>query len=490
MDLIKILAEDYGNGSKGTDFLSVQDGSETLQDITNNTESPSNTDSGAGQVKDTAQNRPDTNSEQGESAIAGHIKTEDTFPGRDINKSEDPNRKKVSILDDPDKDEELNTANSANYTTTTYPIDGVDNNHSDGGLGIGGFTASLLNIFQKATGDKRQQEQNFFLQNSTNGGVADSPEILNDGHAPEELVMQERTTVNNPLPGVNDTSVFTDSSAFDFDRKPGDIPTEDRMDRKREQNISEIDKGKGVWAHLTYRPSMISHIPFAKKATGEWQSAYQDVGEYAPPSGETNVPQIMHKDDEQNRRDEQQDEHNESNVEQIMDPDEQRFKHDRVKEDFGTKDETGRTETMGLSPLLTDSNPESQNYSGVNGTASLLDIIMKKEAYGYAPVGLMPNSNPNSGNDENDTDDNDDEIYGTIQPHRPMTDGKPSYVFDNQADKEVDETLSDGAGQMRKRKYNRTEDSDKQDYYGFSGSGSGGMGGEGDGTFSGINNSD
>lgn len=277
-------------------------------------------------------------------------------------------------------------------------------------------------------------DSNFFLGGSTSGGVADSPQIMWDGHADEELERDQqgvKNTINNFDPSTKGEEPFDDPSAFDEAQRKIDDSGKVTPD---------INKGRTyAWTH--WRIPLLTHTSIKRRAaydTGQVDNGLTD------------------------------DDGEQSNVDQTMYPDEEFNIQVNKKEDYGNKD-YGSDDYMGNAPLQSDTDLETKNYSGVMPTASLLDLFTKHADYG----GVMPDANPNSGQDEQDW-----------RHHTQMIDGKPTSTSCNEDDKTWDDPLK---YRQNKQKYKRVEDT--QNYYNFSGSGSGGTGMEGDGqNFSGISN--
>jgi hypothetical protein len=289
----------------------------------------------------------------------------------------------------------------------------------------GAKSAGLLGLLQHA------DEKNFFLQNSTDGGVADSPETMDDGHPFEELVEQEGvdSTINsNPHPSnAPDPSIIRDRSVVD----------KSQAQKDRINTTPDINKGRNVASGLY--PFITSLGPQVKRARQHPDTDYK----------------------------------NESNVSDVMYSQEAAAKADRVHKDFGMGDQMNDGITMDVAPLSGDGQSEEEkNYSGrENSTAGLLRFFTKHADY----AGVMPSANPNSGRD---TDAND--INRNV-----MTDGKGD--FNNVDDKK----MMDPVRYRKQMQYNRNkvEDNGAEHYYNTLNSG-GGFGMEGDPTKgqSGVNN--
>ena len=376
-------AEDYGNGSTTGDFLGVNDGSETLQDGIN-TNQQSNGDG------------------QGAVPAGGHANHPVTPLGEQGH-------------------EKPNQSGEEPFSESL-----VDDNHGNNGTGLGSVAKGLLRFFKQA------DENNFFTQNSTSGGVADSPQTMDDGYPYEELsdpgALQQ--TFNNDAHPTNEADVS--------------LLRDPKLINKNRDDTPQINKG-GTFAHLKFYPFMsVSLGSLFKKALN---------------------PDTDYK--------------NHSNVADIMNPVENSIKHDKATHDFGTGDQMNDSIPMAAAPLSGDGQTEEEkNYSGRdNATAGLLHFFVKKADY----AGVMPSVNPNSGKDE-DYPDTNGQGYSDIG--QAMTDGKTN--SDNMDDK-VD---NDPTQYRKKLNYNRNRPSSEDStsgYFSTLNSGSG-FGGEGDGqNFSGVN---
>jgi hypothetical protein len=439
------FAESYGGGSSGVDYLSTEDGSETRQDEIN-TDSPSNGE-GQGRVPDYGKlEHPIT--PDGES----FHNSDNTYQGKDEHEGRDSNL----------------------FVTQPFGEQMVDDNHANadgGGSNTSLFGNAMLNLM-KSAGDETD-----FFTSKTQGGPADSPQILDDGYADEELERDTEgveNTINDFDPNTKDDSSWIQHP---------DIVDRNIRDKKMNDNDAEIYQGSTSFAHLKSRPSLITHIPVKKAATvPEGQHSKEALPEDAGNINEWLVPAPVkgrHLPAHPRLNEQPMDKPSmfstnnyhwgdDSNVDQVEYPDEERNIEKNKKEDFGNKDYGALTD-MADAPNQTDSNEESNNYSGINSTNNLLSIIMTKKADNTA---VMPSSNPNSGRD-----DEDDEVRQT------MNDGKPSNV--NVADKEYN-----GTGDIywnRHLKYeNKTQG--PENYFSTINSGSG-FGMEGDGqNQSGVNN--
>lgn len=227
-------AEDYGDGSSGSDFLSTEDGSETLQNGIN-TNNPSNGD-GQGSVYDANQaNHPTT--PLGEQ---GHEK------------------------------------NDSNTGFPEYSVQMVDDNHS--GIEPAASKGGLLGIILRG---KQSDESNFFLGGSTSGGVADSPQTMHDGHPKEELSPSngvENVSNNTPNPtNEGNQALIHDKTLVDKHQ----IKEDDAGSQ-----TPDINKGRNqAFAHLTSRPFFSTSMgSMLKKSNRDPETAYKD---------ESNVADIM-----------------------------------------------------------------------------------------------------------------------------------------------------------------------------------------------------
>jgi len=380
------IAESYGGGSSGSDFLSTEDGSETLQNGINTNE-PSNGD-GQGSVPAGGQ--------------ANHPVTPLGEQGHEVE----------------------NESGEAPFNEAL-----VDDNHANNGDGV---SAGLLRFFVKTA-----DETNFFLQNSTSGGVADSPQTMEDGHPREELSEQEGmdSVINNTPHPTNEADVS-------IARDPGVVDTDKIKENEEGKATPDINKGK-TFAHLKSRPFFASSI-----AQSQFKKASNPDTDYK----------------------------NHSNVGDVMYPDENDVKADRVSHDFGNGDQMSDGRGAGDAPLEgNEKTEESKNYSGIDNTAGLLRFFIRKADYG--PV--TPSSNPNSGQDDDEYLDTNGETTGYTG--KGMTDGKGDFSNEN------DKVNDDSTKYRKKLRYNKTEDTEH--YFNVSNSGSGGMGMEGDTqNFSGVDN--
>ena len=228
---LRKLAEDYGGGSSGIDYLSTSDGSETLQDGINVNEQSCGDGQGATPAGGQANHPVTPYGEQ------GHY--HDDEPGDDEGPTEIP-----------------------------YGEALVDDNHADGGGGLGSLAnRGLLRFFTK-----KADETNFFLQNSTSGGVADSPQTMDDGHPYEELsdpgALQQ--IFNNDAHPTNeaDVSIVRDPKLVD----------------KEKDDSPQVNKG-GIFAHLKSRPFMSTSI-----GSTLFKKAYDPETDYR---NHSNVSDIM-----------------------------------------------------------------------------------------------------------------------------------------------------------------------------------------------------
>ena len=388
---MKKISESYFGTPSSTEYNSVADGSETLQNGIN-TNNLGNGD-GQGSVYD-----------------ANHANHPTTPLG-----------------------EQGHEKNDSDTGFPPFSVQMVDDNHS-GIEPTSSKGSGLLGIILRG---KKADESNFFLQNSTSGGVADSPQTGTGGHAREELVPSngvENVSNNTPHP-TNEAN-----EALIHDK--GLVDKKQIKEDKDGTVTPDINKGRNLsFAHLTSRP-------FFSTSMGIMLKKSDDIGNMDP---------------EEAYREE-------SNVKDIMYPFEEDVKHKKVHHDFGTGDQIKDNRTKKDAPLEgNQETEEAKNYSGIeNSIAGLLGIMLRKKAdYGA----IVPSSNPNSGADNE------------MVNKQYMTDGKNAVESSNEDDKWFD----DPAKYRQKLKYHKTEDS--QNYNNFSGSGSGGMGMEGDGVFSGIENS-
>jgi hypothetical protein len=511
----KLFAQDYGDGSKGDDFLDVQDGSETNQNWINTTELSNG--EGQGNVPDFGElNHPST--PDGQSATQN---SDNTNQGR----------------------YERDTDDSARYTTMPFSEDGVDDNHNNN------LTAGLISLYA------RQGEEADFFTSHVTGGPADSPQVLHDGHADEELQRDQegiKSTTNN-----FDTSTKTDNSVF---QDPG-IVRKDNDD----WDIAEVNKGRvaklnSIWAEFNskFDSADAPIISLNRQLLENECLSLKKKSEYS--WGD------------------------DSNVQQIMDPDEVRNDAIKKGKDYGTGDKSS-DDYQANAPLDDGTNPDAKNYSGIEPTASandehncssecfpshypetgvynvplahlkaisdpqnpghslnndlfksmknegqkspvqvgilrgfahledghhrlhevnkmgwpslqseityydkkeastMLDIIIRKADYG----GVMPSVNPNSGRD-----DDEDEIrpyQGDGKQIDVMDTGKQEFnTTQNMDDKEFNDPSYYRQRRIKYDNTNRAGD-DTKDYFNLSGSGQGGMGMESDGqNFSGVNN--
>jgi hypothetical protein len=296
MDWLWKFAQDYGDGSRGSDFMSTQDGSESNDNQTFNAPNPfdlSKSD-GDGQVPDYENlNHPST--PEGENAAHN---SDNNYQGKTEHEPQDSDK----------------------FVTQPFSEQMVDDNHAnaDGGM----FSSAMMRLFAV------QGQEADFLTSPTQGGPADSPQILDDGHADEELE-RDQEGVKNTINDFDPTTKNDNTWIYH-----PDITDKDE-DYKNNPSDVQINKGQTSFAHLTFRPSMITHIPVEKKADYHWGD--------------------------------------DSNVEQTYNPDEEHNIQVNKKEDFGTKDYGAET-NMSDSPNQTDSNDESKNYSGFDNTASLKDL--------------------------------------------------------------------------------------------------------------------
>ena len=267
----------------------------------------------------------------------------------------------------------------------------------------------------------------------------DAPNIMHDGHPPEELEEQE---------GVyNVFNNFVSKPTPQFD---GMLTEDPSLVNKRDlhyQDIPEINKGRT----FAFRKTM---NPLLRQAR---EIKLADV--WVDDSG-SNVKDIENADDEVTN------------------------KHNRSNHDFGEGDQANADNTTAVvNPKqgYSGDDYEASNYAGIvsnnsMGDKALLNYLekmglkQKKQAdYG----GVTPSSNPNSGNDDNDLD----------YPYQPqpaqMTDGKTN--GGNIEDKD----FNDPTVVRQKLKRTKVEDDDKDRYYNYQGT-SGGYGGEASGDFSGI----
>jgi len=479
MNWLDKFAQDYGNGSAGTDFLSVQDGSETDEnerDIT----SPSN-GNGQGNVPSyTDKNHPFT---------ADGENTNDSLYSTD---GRNRDRSKTDQTMEQPYGEALVDDNHGNVNAGHNLLDlmKIGNKYDDEAAYRGMPLTDLLTKkitpklepLKKLTPKTARQgeEQDFFTSHIT-GGPADSPQILNDGHADEELIRDQngvKSTNNN-----FDTSTKTDESYL----MDPDVVDKDTLNAKNKGLITpDINKGR-IYAHLNWVPNLMTSIivkkadipkvPVQDEKLPVEPSHIFDTLVPAPVKGKATPPAHARFDDTAIKADStifsRNDLHNtdyqlsRGNVDQTMYPDEEENLKINKKEDFGSKD-YGDQNYMSNAPLQNDHDEETNNYSGFNNTASLLDIFINAD-YNQ----LMPSSNPNSGQDTIDS-----------LPHRAPTDGKQSNVSGYSENKDQDDPT---AYRQKRQKWDRVEDTEH--YFNTLGTG-GGIGNEGDGVnYSGVDNS-
>lgn len=478
-DWILKFAESY-SGSGDTDMhnRTTSDGSES-----NNFALQTSNNNGGVQVLSDGQG---PNPEWGQ---ANHPSSPDGQNSHDQGNKYDVQDKKN--LQSPNKQNDASDKTDLYNNELELPQEGVDDNHSDGGLS--NFTASYLGLFKADynsvnSGDIAGGGDANFLHNAP-----DSPKTMNDGHPIEEL--------------QDDYMIVSNTDKPHADTPAGSMLIEDPSlsDKKKNEykNLPEINKGRS--------PANAS----LKIAVRTEQSLKESGGE----SGGSN------QDGNRLLTDDEMDpllDSGASNVGDIMYPFEVNQKHNRSTHDFGTGDCSGDEQTMTSKPNqnYSGSEEENNNYSGRN--ASYLSLFKKvasdracgvcgrtdyndirgrlcdkcafPEKYKKADYGFVsPSVNPNSGKDENSDKDDDkekDEDYGnsggriTDNPMPAMTDGK--MITENFNDKiDVDPMLQSKRYTYKGKK---TEDENRNDghWYDYLNSGSS-YGQEANGINSGVN---
>ena len=337
-----------------------------------------------------------------------------------------------------------------------------------------------------------QDETNFLLSGSTAGGVADSPQILDDGHPYEEQEgFNEQNVVNNPQPGkANSNEILQDdvTNKFEEDRGNDANPFKRDMFASRVNLFTKTASGEPIY-NATLRHSQ--NVQFLTSTAGSYKKTLvcrngpcnkpaSGGGVFCTPCSQLPPEQRTSKGPTK-PNDLYVDKHTQNKIwydqnktanynmqDQLQQMgDEVDQKHQSLKEDSDPGNEVGDQTNMTANPMqgYSGNEEETEMFGGVNASNSFLNLLNKKADW----TQVTPSANPNSGLDDIDAPDTGSSSDGT-------------YYGGNSPDKIADDEVA-------KRKNlplrNKVEDDDEDHYFGFIGGGP-----QGDGQMqSGIDNS-
>lgn len=424
-------AESYGGGSHGSDALSTEDGSDTLQNEID-TNSPANGD-GQGYIYDpSVANHPVTPSGE-----QGHYSDKsDGTSG--AGKDQKPSNNEVVEL--------------------PYGQEAVSDNHADGGYVQA--SRGLMSLFKRASDDEAD-----FFTSKVSGGAADSPQKLNDGMPTEDVSIVQ--PVVNTLPNENGQSGYTHIT------DPGVIG-------KEKDDIADINKGN-CFAHLKQHIPFISTISLTKKAITQ-----REIDEKAKiiedkANNTSNVSSVMYPDEERITKNKANNDFGRGNNNALNSAmqDAPYYNSDISEE---SKNYSGFDNTAGLLSLYAKKEEPKfplkcsicrSTKNDIRGKICGKCAFAKKAEY----TSLMPSTNPNSGNSLLDPN--------AVGAHGPaMSDGKGASESINNGEDKID---NDPMAYRKKFTYtDKVEDNDH--YFNVLNTG-GGFGSEGDGVNqSGVSN--